>query len=258
MVFLGYSLFGLVGVSLGLLGAGGAILTIPILVYVFHVPVVLATTYSLLIVGITAFLGVLRDRSLIAYDRALIFALPSLGGMTLSRRVFLPSLPEKIGLLSRDDFLIALLVSIMGLAAYFMIRSRTYVPQNGQLTVQKVLKIILSALFLGMLMGLLGAGGGFIIVPTLVLWLGFDMKRAVATSLFIIALNSLFGFAVDAHPLGREEYYHLALLTGCSVLGMVLGTLINRHIPSAKLKHAFGWFIAITALSISMREFLWS
>lgn len=258
MVLLGYFLFVIVGLSLALLGSGGAILTIPILIYVLHVPVGLSTTYSLLIVGVTALLGMFRNRQLISYSRALLFSIPSIAGVVFSRRVILPHLPKQMGFLSRDEFLIALLIVIMVLASYFMITGRNYAHGDEDLTTEKALKISLSAISLGILMGLLGAGGGFMIVPTLVLWLGFEMKQAVATSLFIVALNSLAGFAVDAHPLNTADYHHMLSLIVCTAAGMGIGAVITQRIPSEKLKYGFGWFIAIVAFSIGIREFLFS
>lgn len=255
MEVLGYISFLVMGMTLGLVGAGGSILTIPILVYVFKVPVLLSTTYSLFIVGTSAFFGLFRSKNAIAYRKAFLFALPSLIGVSITRLYIIPYLPDKIRGYPIESWLLGLLVIFMLLASYFMIRGCNLESTPQKPTLTMVLRIAFIGLFMGMIMGLLGAGGGFLIIPTLVLFLGINMKQAVSTSLFIIMINSTTGFFADRHPLDISHYMVLFFFTGISMCGMWLGTRISTNIPNHILHKGFGWFIAIVAVIILVKEF---
>lgn len=255
MEILGYISFLFMGMTLGLVGAGGSILTIPILVYVFKVPILLSTTYSLFIVATSAFFGLFRSKNAIAYRKAFLFALPSLIGVSITRMYIIPQLPEKISGLSVESFLLGLLVIFMLIASYFMIRGYNLESTPQKFTLPVVLKIAFIGLFMGMIMGLLGAGGGFLIIPTLVLLLGINMKQAVSTSLFIIMINSTTGFFADRHPLDIAHYKVLFFFTGLALCGMWLGTHMSPNIPNHTLHKGFGWFIAVVAVLIIVKEF---
>lgn len=208
MELLGYIALAAMGITLGLVGAGGSILTIPILVYLLNVPVILATSYSLVVVGSTAFMGLLRYRHHILFKKAIVFLIPSVLGVFAARYFMIPTLPHTIGSLPIDKALVILLLIFMSAAGYFMIKNspldtKNHPPQNQNINV------ILIVLVLGVIMGILGAGGGFLIIPTLVLLMGFAMQEAVPTSLFIITVNSLIGSAADKHQFLASDWSHL-------------------------------------------------
>ena len=163
MELLGYIALAAMGITLGLVGAGGSILTIPILVYLLNVPIILATSYSLVVVGSTAFMGLLRYRHHILFKKAIVFLIPSVLGVFAARYFMIPALPHTIGSLPIDKALVVLLLIFMGVAGYFMIKNspldaKNHLPKNQNINV------ILIGLALGVIMGLLGAGGGFLIV----------------------------------------------------------------------------------------------
>lgn len=257
MELLGYVCLLLMGITLGLVGAGGSILTIPILVFLFNIPIVIATTYSLVIVGSSAFVGSIRYRNSILFKKALCFAIPSILGVYLSRSHLLQSLPPYFGVLSMNDFLLLLLVVFMIFAGYFMIRSPSFQTINGgELSLQTQFKVAVLGFCVGVLIGLLGAGGGFLIVPALVLLMGFQMQEAVPTSLFIIAINSLAGFISDKHHLIDKDWKSLFGYLGVSFLGLFLGIYSGKYIKGSELKRGFGWFVLVMALVIYVREFI--
>lgn len=255
MVILGAVLFFLMGLTLGLVGAGGAILTIPLLIYIVRMPVMLATTYSLFIVGTTASFGVLLRLKRIAFKQTWLLAIPSILGVFIARALVIPILPEHLGWLSRDAFFIILLVLVMFLAAFFMIKKHSLPERVQEKNVFRLAQIIAYGLVVGFVMGLLGAGGGFLIIPILVLLLGIDMKAAVGSSLFIIMLNSFVGFLSDHHDLDASHYQTLFFYSSLSLCGMGLGTYLSSKVSAQLLKDSFGWLIAALALVICVREF---
>lgn len=251
MEIIGSALFILMGCILGIIGAGGAILIIPILIYLFKFPATLSTAYSLFIVSITAFVGVLRYRKYISIGQALVFAIPSLCGVFLTRFYIFPRLPNTIFGLNINSIIVYLLIMVMFMAAYFMIKGAANIVQNSS---NFSVKIIPIAFTIGSVMGFLGAGGGFLIIPTLVLLLGFEMRIATTTSLFIVMLNTLVGFLSDRLPLTSKDYLNLFYFTIISLIGMLIGTYINSKMAGEGLKKIFGWFIASVAMTMSIKE----
>ena len=255
MELLGYIALAAMGITLGLVGAGGSILTIPILVYLLNVPIILATSYSLVVVGSTAFMGLLRYRHHILFKKAIVFLIPSVLGVFAARYFMIPALPHTIGSLPIDKALVVLLLIFMGVAGYFMIKNspldaKNHLPKNQNINV------ILIGLALGVIMGLLGAGGGFLIIPTLVLLMGFTMQEAVPTSLFIITVNSVIGFAADQHQFIADDWSHLAKYLAPAFFGMLIGLYIAKFIQGKILKKAFGYFVWIVGIAIFAKEFI--
>lgn len=244
-------LFLFMGMTLGLTGSGGSILTLPILVYSAQLPLTLATTYSFFIVGTSAFIGVLRYKNSISFKHSLIFSIPSLSSVALTRYYLIPNLPKTLWTYTPSDLLMTLFIITMILASYLMITNpnKEPSPQNNSFP-----KVIALALFLGIIIGLLGTGGGFLIVPTLIMFLGIEIKYAIATSLFIIMLNSIVGFLSDPNLLSMHDYKSLLFFTGFSLAGMAFGLTIQSKVPNIHLKKGLGWFIAIIALSITLKE----
>ena len=255
MELLGYIALAVMGITLGLVGAGGSILTIPILVYLLNVPIILATSYSLVVVGSTAFMGLLRYRHHILFKKAMLFLAPSILGVFTARHFMIPALPHTIGSLPIDKALVILLIIFMSAAGYFMIKNSSLDVQN-HLPKNQNIKVILIGLALGIIMGLLGAGGGFLIIPTLVLLMGFTMQEAVPTSLFIITVNSVIGFTADQHQFIADDWSHLAKYLAPAFFGMLMGLYIAKFIQGKILKKAFGYFVWIVGIAILIKEFI--
>lgn len=255
MELLGYIALAIMGITLGLVGAGGSILTIPILVYLLNVPIILATSYSLVVVGSTAFMGLLRYRHHILFKKAIVFLIPSVLGVFTARHFMIPALPHTIGSLPIDKALVILLLIFMSAAGYFMIKNSPLDVQN-HLPKNQNINVILIGLALGVIMGLLGAGGGFLIIPTLVLLIGFTMQEAVPTSLFIITVNSVIGFTADQHQFIADDWSNLAKYLAPALLGMVTGLYIAKFIQGESLKKAFGYFVWVIGIAILTKEFI--
>ena len=256
MEILGYVFLVIMGMTLGLVGAGGAILTIPILVYLFGIPIVPATSYSLFLVGSSAFVASIRYRHTIQFRKVVNFAVPSALGVFATRNFIIPHLPHSLVIISIDKALVILLLIFMGLAGYYMIKDASYTYENvSSSSFEQSKKIALIALGLGILMGLLGAGGGFLIIPTMVLLMGFTMQEAVPTSLFIITINSFIGFAADKHHLLPYDWSNLAKYLLYALLGMLIGLYIAKFIKGKRLKKAFGYFVWMVGTAILIKEF---
>lgn len=248
----------IMGFTLGVFGGGGSILTVPILVYLAQVEAVTATSYSLFVVGTTAALGSIRNhkKGNIAWTKGLVFALPSLVGVIASRTYLLPAIPQQFNLggwfLDKDALILILFAGLMVLAAFSMIRKPKPTQATGK--DKSLLLVGLDGLVVGGLTGLVGAGGGFLIVPALVLLLGMEMKKAVATSLVIIALKSSAGFVSDLWQGMPVEWTFLLVFSGLSMAGMLLGLKAAERVPSAKLKRGFGFFVLVMGLIIIWKE----
>ena len=255
------------GFTLGLLGGGGSILTVPILVYLLGVSPVLATAYSLFIVGTTSLVGSYQyhTRQLISYRTAIVFGIPSVITVYFTRAFVVPAIPEmiaKIGsfTLTKDIFIMSLFAILMVFAAIGMIR------KSGQNEVESSKSeeisfnypaILLEGLLVGLLTGIVGAGGGFLIIPTLVIFSKLDMKLAVGTSLLIISSKSLIGF------LGDIAQYHidwtlLSVFTFIAIAGIFIGSALSKKISGRKLKVGFGVFVLLMGGCILLNELILS
>lgn len=248
----GYILAAFMGLTLGLIGGGGSILTVPILVYVLGIHPVKSTSYSLLIVGVAALFGAIRYhfKGLVNYKAAAIFGIPSLLSVYLTRLYLMPAIPSEVltingFLITKAIVIMVLFASLMVITAYFMIRSNGKLTssQNKVLTLQNACFIALEGSVVGIVTGIVGAGGGFLIVPALVLLVGMPMKEAVATSLLIIALKSLAGVVGDLQVHVSFDWLFLSYFLGFTLGGMFLGTYLAPRASDTKLKKSFGWFV---------------
>jgi uncharacterized membrane protein YfcA len=249
----------LIGVTLGLIGGGGSILTVPALVYLVGVAPVPATAYSLFVVGLTALVGAVAymRQGLISYRTAVVFGIPSFVAVFLTRRFIVPALPEQLftvaGIaVSRDLGIMLLFAVLMIVASLSMIRRGTREERSGEVEYNYPV-IFLEGLAVGVLTGLVGAGGGFLIIPALVVLARLPMKLAVGTSLLIIAVKSLIGFTGDLVSM-PIDWGFLALFSGFAILGILLGSWLTGFISGARLKPAFGWFTLAMGVSIIGRE----
>jgi len=253
----------LIGVSLGLLGGGGSILTVPILHYVFGLNASESTALSLFIVGLTAAAGSIAyaRRKEIAWREGLIFSIPSVLAVYATRRFALPALPAEMSALgftfSKDTLILLVFSVVMLLAASAMLRpSKAKPSSDAHLNLARVLLIVLEGAVVGGVTGFVGAGGGFLIVPALVILVGLDMKRAVGTSLVVIASKSLIGFAGDLSAGTHINMNVLTFITLASLVGMAVGTKLVTKVSNEKLKPAFGWFVLIMGTFILLKETL--
>ncbi len=253
-----------IGVVLGLIGGGGSILTVPILVYVLAIDPVKATAYSLFVVGTASLVGAIRNaqKGMVDFRTGIVFAIPALTVVYLTRKFLVPAIPEK--LLSIGDFLvtrdIAIMIFfaiIMLLASYSMIKGRKDAEEEAQEVRYNYPMILLEGIVVGFLTGIVGAGGGFLIIPALVLLAKLSMKKAVATSLMIIAIKSLIGFLGDVQNVAIDWTF-LSIFTGISVIGIFLGIYLNKFIDGKKLKKGFGWFVLFMGVYIVLKETIWT
>jgi uncharacterized membrane protein YfcA len=261
MIVLGYMAAVLIGISLGLIGGGGSILTVPVLVYLFGVDATLATSYSLFIVGATSLVGAYKNytKGFVDIKTALLFGAASITTVLLTRRFVIPLIPDTIWtsgsmVITKSFLTMVLFASLMLMASFSMIGGGKKTEEHTTNDGGNVLpSLILYGIGIGLVTGLLGAGGGFLLIPALVLLLRLPMKNAVGTSLFIIALNSLIGFTGD---LGRAliDWTFLLTLTAISVVGIIVGTELSKKVPGSKLKTGFGWFVMIMAVYILIKE----
>jgi len=257
----------IMGVVLGTLGGGGSVLTVPILVYLCDIPATLASSYSLWIVGVTALVGVAtssRDNS-ISYQAVIYFGLPSVAGVVLARIVLLPAIPETV--LSSGDFLLTRDALILLAFALLMVAAGVAMlgrgPSDGgaaqpaaapRFSGRKKLFALIEGAFVGLFTGIVGAGGGFIIVPALVMVLRLPIRVAIGTSLAIISLKSILGVAVDTTFWREANWRFLTLFTLASIVGIVLGVLLSGRIPAQPLKRGFGWFVLLLGSFMVAKE----
>ncbi|WP_373517937.1 sulfite exporter TauE/SafE family protein [Pricia sp.] len=249
-----------IGLILGLMGSGGSLMAVPILTYLFHISPVTTTAYSLFVVGTSASVGALRNfnKGLIDLRVALIFAVPAFIAVYMARKFVVPVIPEELWsterfILSRDMGIMIFFALLMAAASIGMIRKKRLLTEGDASVRYNYPLIVFEGIVIGMLTGIVGIGGGFLIIPALVLCVKLPMKKAVATSLLIIALKSLIGFTGD---LGHLEinWSFLIPFTLISILGIFMGMYLSSFVKGDSLKKTFGWFVLMVAISILYTE----
>ncbi|WP_132053163.1 sulfite exporter TauE/SafE family protein [Pseudocnuella soli] len=258
---IGYIASLLIGISLGLIGGGGSILTVPVMVYLFGLHPLLATSYSLFIVGTTSLVGAFTQyrKGLVNLKAALFFGAASVLTVFLTRRFLVPAIPHDIltignYTLSSSVLTMVLFALLMLVASIGMIREKnnaTEAPECPECI--RLSKLLGYGVVIGLITGLLGAGGGFLLIPALVFLLRLPMKKAVGTSLLIIALNSLIGFAGDLGQFSIDWWFLLKIAL-IAIAGIFIGGALSVKIPGGKLKKGFGWFVLVMGIYIILKE----
>jgi uncharacterized protein len=259
----GYASALVIGISLGLFGGGGSILAVPVLAYLFSVNEKVATAYSLFMVGASALVGGLKQhfKGYVDWRTASVFGLPAIIGVTVVRKFVVPALPDVLFALGNFDFtrrmgMFGLFAALMIPAAFSMLKTRkeNNNANKGKVTYNYPL-ILAEGLLVGGITGMIGAGGGFLIIPALVILANVEMKVAVGTSLIIIAFKSLLGFFFGDALTMEIDWIFLALFTGLSFVGIFIGSYLSNFIDGSKLKKGFGYFIFVMAVFIFYMEF---
>ncbi|MDB0034574.1 sulfite exporter TauE/SafE family protein [Alphaproteobacteria bacterium] len=249
------------GSVLSLLGAGGSILTMPVLVYLFSIPAVEATSYSLLIVGLTALLGSIGyfRQGTIDIKTAIIFGIPSILGVLLARYYLLPSIPNefKLGVFITKDFVIMFVFSVlMILAALMMMKKNQKRSHTQDIPKNKFFLVVLEGLVVGGVTGFVGAGGGFLIIPALVLLAGLEMKIAVGTSLIIIALKSIIGFGGDLIGGFQTDWILVFYIMSATLVGVLVGNFLSQKFTGEQLKKYFGIMVLVIGFYIVTEQII--
>lgn len=261
MVLLGYIASILIGLSLGIIGGGGSILTVPVLLYLFGLDVVEATGYSLFIVGATSVVGSISyfKKGLVNIKTAIIFGIPSIAAVYFTRAFIIPWIPSEVFsigsfIITKDILLMTIFAFLMIFASYSMIKKDKEVKEDAEKQKFNYPLIFIEGTVVGILTGLVGAGGGFLIIPALVLLSKLPMKKAVGTSLTIIAAKSLIGFAGEKFPESGANWSLLLSVTAFAILGIIIGSILSKRIDGKKLKPAFGWFVLVMGIYILTKE----
>ncbi|RAR73925.1 sulfite exporter TauE/SafE family protein [Flavobacterium aciduliphilum] len=257
---IGYLLALFVGITLGLIGSGGSILSVPILVYVMRVEPILATAYSLFIVGTTALFGGIQKakQKLVDFNKVFLFGIPTIVAVFVTRKIIVPAIPEVVFAtanftLHKSVLIMIVFAIVMIFASIRMIKplkaSNTKVDSN-----LNYLGIFTQGLFIGLVAGFVGAGGGFLIIPALLFLTKTPMKMAVGTSLFVVSAQSLLGFIGDLRPDQTIDWTLLLTFTICSIIGVFIGSMLSKKIEGEKLKTGFGWFVFAMGIYIIIKE----
>ena len=229
-----------IGVLLGMLGGGGAILTLPMLVYVADVEPKTAIAMSLFVVGSTSLVGAAinaRART-VEWKIGLVFGAAAMAGAFAGGRL--------ASLISATILLVVFAVMML-VTATAMLQPRRAKPSSSER--RSIGLVVALGAGVGVVSGLVGAGGGFLIVPALTIFGGLPMRRAIGTSLFVIALQSFAGFAGHANHVSLDGSL-LALVTVPAVVGTVVGVSVGKKVPADVLRRGFAWLVVAMGLFV--------
>ena len=252
MTVLGGVLALLVGLVLGLLGGGGSVLTVPILIYVLHVPVKPAIAMSLGVVGIVAFIGFLSHwrqgtvRARVALVFGVFAVVAAFAGARLAKHI--PSVVQLVVFA-----IVGLVGSVLMLRGGFRPGAVKEGPYEFNFEVRTVTLLGLEGLIVGFLTGIIGVGGGFLIVPALVLVAGLPMRLAIGTSLLVITMNALAGFAGYIGHI-EIDWTLVAWFTSIAAIGSIVGTLISKRVPQQRLRQVFGYLLIAVSIYVLYRR----
>lgn len=261
----GYFFAVLIGIILGLIGGGGSILAVPIFTYLFMIDEKLATGYSLFVVGCSALVGGFKQhqKGTVDFRIALIFGLPAILSVTAVRLFLITIIPEE--LFAIGDVVISRRMGILGGFAVVMIPAALSMFKRPKKNIEKGnLKIVvfnyplilIVGVLIGSITGLVGAGGGFLIIPALVLFANIDIKTAIGTSLTIVTLKSLIGFLLGDALVVNIDWGFLLPFTCLAIFGVFIGNYLGSYFDNSKLRKIFGYFIFVMAGFIIYMEFI--
>ena len=257
---IGYVLAVFVGITLGMLGSGGSILSVPILVYVMGIEPTLATAYSLFVIGTTSLVGGIHKakQKLVDFKKVVLFGIPSVISVFITRKIIVPRIPDVIFstgsiTLHKSVLIMIVFAIVMVVASVGMIKpSKKMIFIDGEKL--DYFKIATQGIFIGLISGFVGAGGGFLIIPALVILGKLPMKKAIASSIFIISIKSIVGFVGDiSHT--SIDWNFLIVIVLLATLGIIIGNYLNKKMDGAKLKKGFGWFVLVMASVIFIEQF---
>ena len=260
MELIGYALTVIIGLLIGLFGGGGSILTVPVLVYLFTISTSLATTYSLALVSITSLAAAYHPfvQKKLSIKRILQFGIPSMISLYSIRALVLPSLPSQLILfdfsIEKDQLMLLFFSLLMIVSGIFMIQQKKNNPDCIDCPYNSYILVIAGGIE-GMITGIVGAGGGFIIVPILMIFGKLSLKQAVANSLFIIGVKSLIGF-LGSHNISALDFVFLIKIIAIAMIGMSIGTQLNKRLDAKQLKPIFGIFVLIMGIFILTKELM--
>lgn len=257
---IGYILAVFVGITLGMLGSGGSILSVPILVYVMGIEPILATAYSLFIIGTTSLVGGIHkaQQKLVDFKKVVLFGIPTVISVFITRKILVPRIPDiifstEIFTLHKSVLIMVVFAIVMIFASFRMIKPlKEKIISDGEKP--NYYKIVLLGILIGLISGFVGAGGGFLIVPTLLFFAKMPMKMAVGTSLFIVSSQSLIGFLGDIMGDQIIDWELLQIFTLASIIGIFIGNFISKKVEDEKLKISFGWFVLAMGIYIIIKE----
>lgn len=257
MEFLGYLFALIIGLIMGIIGGGGSILGVPIFVYLFDMNALTATTLSLFVVGVASAVGATGNakKGNVDFKTALLFGIPSVLSVIFVRKIILPHLPDplfSIGTfpIEKNLFILVLFAALMLISSIKMIVGNQKIETTNQSPQYPML--VTQGIAVGMITGMIGAGGGFLIVPALVMLLNLEMKKAIGTSMMIISMNSLLGFLSSQNT--EINWQFLLIFTSIAVIGMLIGIQLAKKIDGKKLKPIFGWFVLMMGIYIIIKE----
>lgn len=255
----------MIGMTLGVFGGGGSILAVPAFVYLLGIPPVLATAYSLFVVGAsTLFASIIKAaQGAICYRTAITFAIPSFIMVYMVRAYLIPAIPDHIGTigsfeLTKNVAIMIFFALLMLGVSFSMLRDRSEKEIEGETSKSKYYfpLVALDGAVVGLLTGIVGAGGGFLIVPVLVLLAKLPIRLAIGTSMLIVSAKSLIGFLGDLQAGQEIDWSFLLTFTGLMAVGIGIGIYISRFISADRLKKSFGIFILIMAIFILSKEII--
>lgn len=258
---LGYFGAFLTGLILGLLGGGGALVSIPVLVYLFHIEASVATGYSLFLIGVTASSGAVTNlrKKTVHLPTLLYYGIPSIISIYCTRRFVMPAIPDvvfQLGtyLVTKNNFILTLLSVVIFGVAFNMLRTNKSATENEPHI--DYIKLTATAVFIGAFLGMVGAGGGFLMIPALIHYANLDMKKSIGTSLVLVAMNSFVGFWGDVHSSTNLDWQFLFTFSSFSVVGMFAGSYWAGKTDNTLLKKYFAWFMLVVGSYILAKEFL--
>ena len=253
----------IIGIVLGLIGGGGSTLTVPILVYVMGISPVIATAYSLFVVGSSALVGAIINakKRMVDFRMGIVFAIPAFLAVFLTRKYLVPAIPNELFsvgdfLVTKDIAIMVFFAIIMLLASYFMIKKRKDTTTEETTVQYNYPFIIIEGIVVGVLTGIVGAGGGFLIIPALVLLTGLSMNVAVATSLFIIASKSLMGFGSDLIDGYQTDWMFVLYVCIFTLAGVFFGRILSKKVSDKQTKKLFGYMTLIISCIIIIEQII--